>query len=139
VVVVVVVVVEVEVDVVLVPGASVVVGGCDTGTEVEVVESGAATSVVEVFGSAVVDGTAVLVAGAGSANVVDVAGADVTRLVTLAWSAGWSVPQLPTLPTAAVASRTDATVATSQATMGRTLRFTKPFCSIGHRRGLSVD
>lgn len=114
----------VDVEVVLGPGASVVVGGCaGGGGEVVVVESDAAGIVVEVVvlgagvGSTVLEET-------GSATVVDVAGTRVARLLAVAWRTGRSLPQLPTLPTAAVARRIDATVATSQAKTDMTFRFT---------------
>lgn len=64
---------------------------------------------------AIVDDTAV-VEGETCGNAVDDVGARVTRLLTPACSgAGRSLLQPPTLPTAAVASMTDAAVATSQA------------------------
>lgn len=120
-----VVVVDVEdVEVVLGPGASVVVGDwVGGGGDVVVVDSEAAGIVVEVVMLGAGVGSTVL-EEAGSGTVVDVARTRVVRLAAVAWDPGRSLPQLPTLPTAAVARRIDATVATSQAKTDMTLRLT---------------
>ena len=94
-------------------------------------ESGWVVTGVEVVGSATVGVGRTVVAGGASAAVVEVVGATVTRLLAPACNgAGRSSPQPPTLPTAAVARRIDAAVATSHATIDTTLRFAQPYWRI---------
>ncbi len=122
-----VVVLDVEVEVVLVTGARVVVGGLVVGAVVVVLAAGAAVVVLDAVVPRVVDGPAALVDGAGSTLVVELAGDSVTRLPAADWSgAGRSLTRLPTSPTAAVASRIEATVATIQASTDAIFRLMTP-------------